>query len=297
MRIALDLALTTPRGVFGFVGPLDQVTSPIAAYAMRRLTNASWGTDDGVLDPLVRLRRDSDNAEMNFSYDENNVLDTDAITTFKGAANLYTVTVFDQMGAYDGVQPTAANQPPFQLTGFDGTYPAPYVAGHPSTATFMRNAGLQEEFEGDDNPMSVIMAMDYVSDGSGGGRLWQPTGGDLIMFYKNGVFARHDYRKQDISPALSLDIPLGSNTSEPKILSMIDAGTTADTWNNNTQISDDANSDTDPLAYAGFLTFFGTVFQPAEFYPVEYYFWPQTAITNAERLIVEGSINDVYSIY
>lgn len=111
-----------------FVGvsfPLDDVTGAEAAYsAARRLTSVSWGTVDSVLDPIVRLIRDSDSAEMTFSYGSNNELDTAAIITFLGGASGDFVKIYDQTGnGHHRDQATASQQPLYVASGI-GSKPA-----------------------------------------------------------------------------------------------------------------------------------------------------------------------------
>ena len=120
-----QLGLGTGFGFFqarsAFSGLINQLgISAACAYSVRRLSGTSWGTDDGVLDPLVRLRRDNDNDEENFTYDLNGDLDTSAISTWLGANNAFLVTWFDQSGGgHDATQATAANQAAYIASGIN----------------------------------------------------------------------------------------------------------------------------------------------------------------------------------
>jgi len=70
---------------------------------------------------LVRLRRDSDDAEADFGYTSNNDLDTAAIASWLGAATGYVVTIYDQAPAGDdATQAVAADQPPYAATVQNG---------------------------------------------------------------------------------------------------------------------------------------------------------------------------------
>jgi hypothetical protein len=63
---------------------------------------------------LIRLRRDSDDAESDFGYDANGNLNTAAIQSWldaDGASNAYVVTVYDQVNGDDVTQATKADQP------------------------------------------------------------------------------------------------------------------------------------------------------------------------------------------
>lgn len=99
-----------------FTGILDQLsTASVGAWSVgRRLTVNYEG-------PLIRLRRGSDNAESDFSYGNDNLLDTTAITTWLGGANGLLRTVYDQSGnALDLTQTTAGSQPLYSASLIGG---------------------------------------------------------------------------------------------------------------------------------------------------------------------------------
>jgi len=97
-----------------FRGALDAyATSMVHLYdPARRWLTAYTGN-------LVRLRRASDNAESNFTYTATGELDLAAIATWAGGAS-YVVTVYDQKGADNVTQATAANQPLFTASAQNG---------------------------------------------------------------------------------------------------------------------------------------------------------------------------------
>lgn len=123
MNYPLSTLLTVSRGHAaaggggGFSGLLDGLTAAptYAGSVYRRLTSTSWGTIDTVLDPLIMLRRGSDNADKAFSYvAETNILDTAAIATWLGAATGYIAKLYDQSGNGDHLlQIVDAKQPTF----------------------------------------------------------------------------------------------------------------------------------------------------------------------------------------
>lgn len=101
-------------GAAPFVGPLDAYTSnlSVAYSATRRLLTSYTG-------PLIRLRRASDDAELDIGYDSNGALDTAAAAAFIGGSSGFVVTLPDQGGGgHDLTQGTAASQPAYQATGF-----------------------------------------------------------------------------------------------------------------------------------------------------------------------------------
>lgn len=93
------------------------------------LTNISFAFSMRVLEsdyngPLIRLRRESDDAEQDFGWASNDKVDTDAINTWRGTDNVYVHTWYDQSGlGRNAVQTTNNRQPRF--------YPiaTPYFAG------------------------------------------------------------------------------------------------------------------------------------------------------------------------
>ena len=123
-------------GVTPFVGAYDDIPDLVHVYEPARRTLTSYGEND----PLVRLRRDSDDAEMDFGSIANGDLDTTAIATWLGGANGFVVTVYDQVGSNNLTQATAGNQPTYTASGqnskpvmtFDGS--ADYMAVSLSTS-------------------------------------------------------------------------------------------------------------------------------------------------------------------
>jgi len=128
-------------GTPAFTGLLDDYSGATAAYSLRRLATAYTGN-------LIRVRRSSDNAEQDFGYDSNNVLDTAALLTFCGAGNGFVTTWYDQSGSVNNaIQSTAANQPQIVSSGamlttngknsikFDGSNDFLATTGTPFSAT------------------------------------------------------------------------------------------------------------------------------------------------------------------
>lgn len=101
-------------GAGGFVGALDGVGNLIHVYDLARRWLSSY---EGA---LVRLRRSSDSAQMDFGYDDNGDLDTAAITTWLGGANGFVVTIYDQAGSNNPTQATAGLQPAYVASGKNG---------------------------------------------------------------------------------------------------------------------------------------------------------------------------------
>lgn len=81
----------------------------------------------------VRIRRGSDNVEMDFGFTNQGYLDTAAISTFLNGATGYIRTWYDQSGTADQNQTTVTQQPQIDISG---TYAkAVYVLGSSTTVS------------------------------------------------------------------------------------------------------------------------------------------------------------------
>ena len=84
-----------------------------------KLTDISFALSFRVLEsdyngPLVRLRRDSDNAQSDFGWADNDIVDVAAIDAWRGTANVFVVIWYDQSGlGRNAIQNTEAFQPQF----------------------------------------------------------------------------------------------------------------------------------------------------------------------------------------
>jgi hypothetical protein len=86
-------------------GLINQYTGAAAAYSLRALNNTYFG-------PLIRVRRSSDNGEVNIYAKYDGTLDTYAMVTFCGGGDGFIVTWYDQSGnGRHGTQSTASQQP------------------------------------------------------------------------------------------------------------------------------------------------------------------------------------------
>lgn len=107
---------------------LNKVSSASAwhAHAMRKLRFNYTG-------PLIRVRRSSDNTELDVGFDADGALDTAALLTFAGAGSAYMTTWYDQStNATNVTQATTSRQPRIVNAGtvdtLDGK-PAPVFDG------------------------------------------------------------------------------------------------------------------------------------------------------------------------
>jgi hypothetical protein len=95
-----------------YAGPGNVVSGARSWWGLRAYTLALVGNT------VIRLRRDSDNAEQDFVTIEGGGLDTASITTFKSSANLFVVTLYDQLifgAGSDESNATSSTQPQFIL--------------------------------------------------------------------------------------------------------------------------------------------------------------------------------------
>lgn len=116
---------------------LDQIVgvTPAFAFSTRKLKKTYTGF-------ALKLRHASNSSEVNVAFDENDVVSgnslvtytytgtsgvalgtTTTLTAYKGTANLFVTTWYDQSGNTnrDGVQPTASRQPLFVLASAGST--------------------------------------------------------------------------------------------------------------------------------------------------------------------------------
>ena len=80
---------------------LDTYTNSSLAYSLRQLSSSTTS--------VVRVRRDSDNTEQDFSADD---ITDGTLTTFVGSGDGFVTTMYDQSGnSNHGVQTNTSNQP------------------------------------------------------------------------------------------------------------------------------------------------------------------------------------------
>ena len=84
---------------------LDSYSGAAAAYSLRKLKSSYTGS-------AIRVRRSSDNTELNIGFDSDGNLDTVALSVFVGTGNGFVTTWYDQTGNnFNRTQTTAAAQP------------------------------------------------------------------------------------------------------------------------------------------------------------------------------------------
>lgn len=130
--------------------PLDKISvlekaNVASAWSFRRLTASYSGA-------LIRIRRDTDDVEQDFSGDTS--VDTQEIDTFLAGGNGFVKTLYDQIGSNDLTQNTPALQPAYISEGINNKSPACNFNG---TSHYMSADGLSSVFTGEDKPFTSIV--------------------------------------------------------------------------------------------------------------------------------------------
>ena len=90
---------------------LDVYPSASAAYSIRKLKTSYSGS-------CIRIRRDSDNSEIDIGFNSNNIVNTTLISSFCGLATGFVTKWYDQSGiGVDAIPPNAASQPQIIFAG------------------------------------------------------------------------------------------------------------------------------------------------------------------------------------
>jgi hypothetical protein len=120
-----------PQVAAAYSGPGNVILGAAVWWGLRGYSAAAVGAN------AVQLRRDSDNVVQTFTVQANGGLPLPAIISFKGAANLFVATLYDQTGnGFDLVQATLTQQFAFILNGL-GSFPVVRASG----AGSLRSAG------------------------------------------------------------------------------------------------------------------------------------------------------------
>jgi hypothetical protein len=116
-----------------FVGPLDDYTTNLfAARSVSRRLLSSFSS------PLLRVRRGSDNAELDIGFHVLGGLDEAALLAFVGAGNGYVSIAYDQSGnGRHLTQTTAALQPQIVSGGVVSTHNGYPTTNGPANAKFV----------------------------------------------------------------------------------------------------------------------------------------------------------------
>ena len=281
---AAEAARTSLRNNFGWTitdgggvsGVLNQYTGAAAAYSLRNLSDATTN--------VVRVRRDSDNAELDFTYDGIMDVGVTGLANWVGVGNNgYVVTWYDQSGLGNhATQGTASAQPQIVASGVVNL-----VNGMPAILSDGVDDYLSVAFSAT-NPTTQFFVYDKVG-----------TSGTL-----GGLFSGVNY-----TPALSLDStgvyayqsgpvfgPTYANNNQAVVsLKSSTTGTDWAMWGNGSSVTNSgenigtlAPNNITLMARGGASLFGSAYFQ-------EYIVYPSDQTSNQSA--IESNINGYYSIY
>jgi hypothetical protein len=120
--IAYLVTESTTYDVASQSGPVlnNLSVSAAAAYGLRKLRQDYSGN-------AIRVRRSSDNAELDIGFEDDGDLNRSALTTFVGANNGFVTTWYDQAGSFNATQAVALAQPAIVTSGVVN-----YINGKPA---------------------------------------------------------------------------------------------------------------------------------------------------------------------
>lgn len=123
---------------------LDLYPNALTAYSTSRISSSYTGN-------LLRVRRSSDNQELDIPYDTNNFLDETVLTNFIGSSDAFVTKWYDQSGNnFDQVQSSILIQPKIAVGGViikEGTRPTVFFDGlndYTTTTRTINVNGLSE---------------------------------------------------------------------------------------------------------------------------------------------------------
>jgi hypothetical protein len=137
---------------------LDSYSGAAAAYSLRKLKSSYTGS-------AIRVRRSSDNTELNIGFDSDGNLDTVTLSVFVGSGNGFVSIWYDQSGnGNNAAQTTAANQPQIVSAGSVITMSnKPSVKFTTSNMSFTQIAGV--------SGLDIFVVSNFT-DVTGGGQNW-----------------------------------------------------------------------------------------------------------------------------
>jgi hypothetical protein len=254
---------------------LDAYSGAAAAYSLRKLRTAYTGN-------AIRVRRSSDNAELNIGFVDNE-LDTSALITFSSGTDAFVTTWYDQSGnSINLLQTTALNQPQIVSSG----------------SVLLVNTKPCVRFDGIDDKLTQTLLFNSVSTqfivydkigstGYLGGLFLSSAESPGFLFDSNGV------RPYQQGPQFG---PTYSNNNQA--LMSFKASTTGTNWelygNSNAVVGVQnigilISVNTVALGARGTASSFGN------FDAQEYIVYSSNQMSN--RTGIETNINDFYSIY
>jgi hypothetical protein len=189
---------------------LDTYGSAGVAHSLRKLSSSYLGQ-------CVRVRRSSDNAEQDISFN-NGIIDTTSLLSFVGAGDGFVTTWHDQSGnGLNAIQSTATSQPLIVSSGTLVT-----VNGLPSIKSITSDSLAEARTLSVNSSYSIIFKADVVTNGNvlfGGGTIRQ-----RFLLGTTGYFA--------IDAGTDLNSNTLSDTNQRSAMLYFDASTSSQIWLN-----------------------------------------------------------------
>ena len=267
---------------------LDLYSGAKVAYSLRKVRTAYTGK-------CIRVRRSSDNTEVDIDFKSNGKLDDVSLLSFVGGGNGYIVKWYDQSGnGLDAAQTVNANQPRIVLAGVIETNGGDMsIRFDQSLSPFLRVT-----------PFSFTQASVFASvsvlGGSNNSRLFamSPVGATDVgspseCFTFSVSTIRSNFRAINTGTSL---------TVTDQIISQIVSSTAANMYRNGASITSDlaitpslCNPPRISISFSGDLAQNGTAIDYLNGYMKELIFYNSDQTSN--RTGIEGNMNSYYKIY
>lgn len=229
-----------------FLGILDQIdTFPVNAWDIgHRLYSGYKGA-------ACRIIRASDSVEEDFYYLSDGTLNTTGIADFISGTTGDFVTVYDQIGSNDLEQDTAADQPLYTATGFNG---GPGADCNGTDHHFSADA-IASSFAGTDVPFQIFGAVEWDAHTFDNMYSFASTADTVPIHIFRADSAGPEYntfRQGDTGSIQSMG-SFGVNCdNDPHIITSTFFGTTADTWEDTTHAANGGGMDANDCTFNTF---------------------------------------------
>jgi hypothetical protein len=274
---------------------LDSYSGAAAAYSLRKLNGSYTGN-------AIRVRRSSDNTEMNIGFDAGGNLNTIALLAFVGSGDGFVTTWYDQSGnGRNAQQTTAANQPFIVNSGSLYTLNGKAIIRNPN-ANVIRCLITPMMSNAISRPISIITSGKvYGLPTNGYGNPAWYLGGSVNL----GGGSRYEFSvspsgfgviRREVSTSTSVSNTSNFNTT---FIQQGHFGTSLLTGRFNGTDSTTPISDTNQFTVNSYITLIGANAIATDFmanigmYEYIFYFTDKTS----DRVAIESNINSYYSIY
>ena len=145
------------KGRFGHLAStpiLDTYSGSLAGYSLRKLKTGATQS--------IRVRRSSDNSEMNIGFNSIGELDTFSLLSFVGSGNGFVTTFYDQSGSgLNMTQTTSARQPQIVSSGVLITSDGRVAIQYDGVDDYMVN--FNSNFSGEDKSITTVNVVDVLT--------------------------------------------------------------------------------------------------------------------------------------